>query len=193
MAWTPVQIINMGLGKIAASRINSITPAVSPIEKHCLDYPQWRDSELTKREWVFAHEVKVLPLNATITGYALPYRYALPPECLRPLRTYKTTWEQRGRFLFSDSGEGLTLEIIERKPEAEWDALFVDVMAGRVAVECSEFTTQSNTKTQIQKAFYDEAIAIAGQANAFIIGPRTINPDGTSWQTARENPEQESW
>lgn len=167
---TPVEIINLGLGKIAASTVTNITPARTPIEKHCAaGYPHWRDSELAKRRWTFA--LKKEPLTRTTDDpydTDRPYRYALPNDCIRPLRDKRTTWRRFAQFLHSPEPT-LMLEYTARINEAYMDPLFVEVLACRVAQECAEFATQSNTKGGSADEKYRLALNEAGRNNAFTL------------------------
>jgi len=101
-------ILNLGLGKIAASRIVSMDPPRSPIEKHCAQgYVHWRDLELAKRDWMFAYisgyplTSEGPPLTSPTDGRA--YRFGLPTDFIRPLRSKATEWERRGGYLYSAS------------------------------------------------------------------------------------------
>jgi len=168
-------IINLGLGKIGSSRVASISPPSSPLERHCAaGYSQWRDSELTKRRWVFSRSFQLLTENTGVTpaqGYDKVYD--LPADCLRPIRDKHSTWIVAGKQIHAVSA--VMLEFTKRVPEADFDPLFIDALAARCAQETVEFATQSNTKTVNVNQLYDDAIKKAGQANALIIG----SEDGT--------------
>lgn len=181
-------IINLGLGQISSSRVISIAPASSPLERHCAaGYPQWRDSELTKRRWVFARQFKLLTENTGITpapGFVKVYD--LPIDCLRVIRDKHTTWIQVGKQIHAYSA--VTLEFTKRWPESEFDPLFIDALAARCAKECVEFVTQSNTKAVNINQVYTDAIKAAGVANALVIGPEDdgMNADELDeWELAR--------
>lgn len=176
--YTDLQITNLGLGKISSSRIQRLDPATSPLEVYMHNgYTPWKRAELTKRRWVFALEDDVvLSLKDTIAGVARPYKYELPTRCLRPVRQKRTEWVQRGRFVYS-ADPALKIQQINNVPEADFDALFVDVLACWIAVQSCEYVTQSNTKKDDVKAMYGEAVAVAGKMNAFIIGPEDVTAD----------------
>lgn len=185
---TDVQIINNGLSKIAASRVTRIDPPKTPLEGFvAAGYPQWKRSELTKRRWVFALEHEyALTKVATLTGVDRPYKYPLPNECLRPIRTKRSEWVQRGRYLYS-AYSTLKIDFIKNADESEFDPLFNDVLSGRVAIECVEYATQSNTKEDKAQGYYDRAVKAAAQANAFVIGAEDIQDDDEdfSWVSTR--------
>lgn len=184
---TDVQIINLGLSKIASSRITRLDPAATPLEKFmAANYPQWKRTELTKRRWVFAMVYDyTLTLNATLTGVDKPYKYVLPEDCLRPIRGKRTEWRQAGRYIYS-SCSTLNLDYIKNVLEADFDPMFNEVLACKVAMESAEYVTQSNTKVAVAKQNYLDMVADAAHANAFVIGPEDIQEtdEAFSWVNA---------
>ena len=179
---TDVQIINLGLGKIAANQITRIDPPATPLEKYIAPkYEQWKRSELSKRRWVFATvDDYLLTLNATTVGVERPYSFALPIDCLKITRNNRSEWVQRGRFLNSHYSS-LRIQYIRNADESEFDPLFNDVLAARIAVECAEYVTQSTTKKQTAMAEYDDAVSEAGKQNAYVIGPEPVADDPASF------------
>lgn len=174
MPYTPVQIINMGLGKFASARVRSIAPPSNPLETHCDAYWQWRESELSKRRWVFAHRAAYdLPYLGDSGDSKFPYKYDLPPNVLRPIRTKGATWRQEGRKIIADVPD-LEIPVTLNVPEAEFDPLFIDVLAVRVWIECVGIVRQSNSGKEEAEAAYIEAVREAAKANAFVIGPESI-------------------
>lgn len=173
---TAVKIINLGLSKIATSRVSSISPAKTSLERYMADnYQHWRDAELAGRRWRFAVErAKLTQTGEPLDGDPRPNRYLLPNDCLRPLRDNidgqpATEWEQRGKYLYS-AYPTLTIEYIRRVPEADFDPLFTEVLACKIALESAEYVTQSNQKKADADAFYTKAINRAGAVNGFTVG-----------------------
>lgn len=181
MPYSKVDIINQGLGKFSSSRINRIDPPSSSLERHCVGYTQWKESELAKRRWVFATNLALdLPQLSSNEPGAKPYKYSLPNGVLRPLRTSGAEWRQAGRFVFSSQPD-LAIPVVYDIPEGQFDPLFVDVLACRVWVECNDFVKQSRSGREDAERAYIEAVAIAAKANAFVIGPEDINNDDTAY------------
>lgn len=187
---TDVQIINLGLSKIASSRVRRIDPPSTPLESFmAANYPQWRRQELTKRRWVFA---LVKGYQLTQVSDSVPgdkkYKYPLPIDCLRPLRTKTTEWVQAGRFIYS-AYSTLSVDYIRNAPEEDDDPLFDEVLACKVSLESAEYVTQSATKKASALEDYKTAVREAGSVNAFIIGPEDYDEDDDelTWLEAHHN------
>ncbi|RTL04989.1 hypothetical protein EKK58_09285 [Candidatus Dependentiae bacterium] len=183
---TDVQIINLGLSKLASSRVKRIDPPSTPLEQYmAVNYPQWKRAELTRRRWVFAYEeaYKLTKVD-TLDGVRRKYKYAMPIDCLRPIRTKRSEWVQRGKYIYS-SEDNLYIDYIRNAPESEFDVLFNEVLGCKVAWESAEYVTQSSTKRDAAEAAYDKAVADAARANAFITGPESVsdedNDEAYSW------------
>lgn len=185
---TDVQIINNGLAKIAASRIKRIDPPSSPLEGFMAsNYTQWKRSEIAKRRWVFALEKDyALTLDSTLVNVDKPYKFLIPADCLRPIRTKYSEWDQVGRYIRSNY-ETLAIDFIRNKDESEFDVLFNDVLASRISYESAEYVTQSNKKKEAALAGYQAAVRDAAKNNAFVIGPEDIQADDNdySWVSGR--------
>jgi hypothetical protein len=166
-------ILNQGLRLLGSYSVNSIAPAGTPLERHCAEgYPQWRDSELIRRRWVFNRATVTL----TVTGSAPdatamhPYAFDLPSDCLAPVRQKGDTWVQkRGRKIYH-SDTTLDFEYKARVVETDFDTLFNDTLACRIAFEMCEWVTQSNVKKSDALELYRKSIAVAAANNALIIG-----------------------
>lgn len=179
---TDAQIINLGLSKISSSRIGRIDPPKSPLENFmAINYPQWKRFELTKRRWVFATEDDyILTMTDVRDNVRQPYVYVLPNDCLRPIRTKCTEWKQRGRNIYS-AYDSLSIDYIRDVAEAEFDPLFTELLACKVAWGSAEFVTQSTTKKQDAETEYEESVRTAGQANAYVIGAEDIAGDDSTF------------
>lgn len=185
-----IGIINLGLGMIAASKVSSITPPRTPLEIHCANgYPTWRDGELEKRDWVVTVEkCKILTLTQTLTTTrdGKKFVYALPNDYLRPLRDKHSEWEQNGQFIYS-AYSTLAIDYIKQVNEAIFKPSLTMVVAARVAQECVEFSTQSNTKGETADGKYARYLSDAGKVNAYIRGPQDVQvaDENSTWIMGR--------
>jgi len=186
--YTALQVINLGLGKISSSRVERIDPPGTSLARYVADgYPTWKRTEIAKRRWVFATEHNYLCTRTETLDFGdRPYKFAMANDCLRPIRTKRSEWKQSGRFILS-AYEELRIDYIRNATEAEFDPLFVEVLAWRIATECVEYVTQSNTKKADAINLYRDAVAEAGRANAYTIGAEdnTSDDDQYAFLTSR--------
>ena len=185
--YTKVQIINLGLGKISSSLISRIDPPQSSLERFCAaGYENWKRTEIAKRRWVFATDDEVaLPMIEERDGSEFRYVYQLPTDCLRPIRLKRDTWRQRRRTIQAHD-QNLRVSLIMNVPESELDPLFIEVLACRIAMECVEYVTQSNTKMEAASVMYDRAVTDASRSNSFVIGPENITNDDSAYPFVHE-------
>jgi len=191
MPVTDVDICNLGLGIIGASGVVSLAQPKSANETRCARfYPQRRDAELRKHRWNFAKRWQLMSTpDPTAKHPARRYGYVLPtdPWCLRIIRTAHdggpVDWDINGRHIFTDWSPGWWLHFIGRPPTAEFDPLFVDVLAASMALVLCEPATQSGSKKDDARQAYMEAIAAAKAANGFESEPE--QPQPSSWELAR--------
>lgn len=186
--FTDVQIINLGLAKLGASRVKRIDPPSTALEVEASEgYLHWKQTELAKRRWTFAtvHRGALAQVSDAEEG---PYKlkYQLPATCMYPIRESHSEWLKRGRYLFSNV-EALKIDYVELVEEVDFDPLFVEVLASRIALEMAEYVTQSNTKKETAAQQYANAVKAAGKMNAFSIGPEdyTAGDEDYSFITAR--------
>lgn len=188
---TKLTIAKLGLGRIASSVLSSIDTPRSVLERRIADgYDVWRDSELKKHDWVFAKASAVL--TVTLPARTLsprPYRFELPVDFLRPLRTKRARWEIEGTALYDVQQDDFRLDYIARKPENEFPPDFQQVLGARIAIECAEIATQSASKLQLAMDGYDYFTNEARRNNAFTIEPpdNTLDDENSSWVYGRYN------
>ena len=191
---TMKEVCNLGLGKLGASRVNNLTPPISTLETKCAaEYAQWKAGELSQRRWVFA--TKLERITALSTVLVNPpdnrsYQFNKPGLMLRALRDKNCTWVQRGQH-FYDYSNTIILEYIWNVPDNEiTDALFIDVLACRVAVECAELATQSPGKKREAEGMRGRALDDAGRMNAFVLEQHETEGDDKAytWDIAHHSP-----
>lgn len=180
--FTDLEIINLGLSKLGSSTVSRIDPPRTSLERHvATGYKHWKRSEISKRIWNFALETDYVLTQTEVKQLVeRPYIYALPTDCLRPIREDRSDWRQVGRALH-DKSSVLKIDYLRNALEADFDPMFVEVLACRIAVESVEYVTQSNTKKADVMEMYREAVKDAGRLNAFVQGPKDTSNDDEAY------------
>jgi hypothetical protein len=159
-----------------------------------------RDALLRRYNWNFAIVRIQLPASSTKPLFGKAYSYPLPGDFLDLAPTQPTfgvssggpvsgfpevnDWQIEGHSILSDDVSPLNVRYItSSKTESQYDASFAEALSASLAINTCEELTQSNTKIQVAKAFYDDAIEIAKQRNAF--ENRPVTAPLTSWITSR--------
>lgn len=163
-----VAICNLAMIRLGAETITSLTQNSANARRCSAVFALARDSELRKHVWSFARARARLAADTTAPTHGYTYRYTLPPDFLRlhPDATV-TDWQIEGGYILTDDGAPLDIIYVKRITDTSlFDALFVDALAARIAVELAEEITQSNTKKQIADKWYGDTIREAKRVNA---------------------------
>lgn len=179
-----VEICNLAQDILGAEAIASINAPRSANEKrYARQYPVQRDAELRKRRWNFSkYLATITPTGEPIqTDRTLLYRYEWPVNALRAIRESGSMWIPGGRQLLSETNGTLRVWFIVVPPVGDFDALFVPMLAAKLAEVLCEAVTQSNEKKKDATEKYEMARREAAAANAFEIGPEVIASDDASF------------
>jgi len=142
--------------------------------------------------WHFSRARARLAQLADKSAFGFAAQYLLPADCLRLLRVVGASigpvnappYElSAGRILIDHSGPLDILYIARVTDAGRFDALFVQVLAARLALEACERITQSNTKKQMLAEDYAQALKTARRANA--IERPAVRPVTDTWLAAR--------
>lgn len=194
-----VDIANRALTKLGASRIisfgddNKQSRAVSSM------FDIVRDAELRSHIWSFSKKRASLPALATTPNWGFEYEYGVPSDCLRmlmvndiypgpSLEDYRNgpvaDYSIEGNKILANFPAPLKVMYIRRVIDTtEWDAMFVEAFACRLAMEMAEDLTQSNTKRELAQAEYMAALRAAIRANSVEQPPQAM-PDN-EWLLSR--------
>lgn len=185
-----VDISNRALQKLGAERIISLTQDSVSARACNLAYEQVRDAELRAHTWNFAIKRRELAADATAPVYGYTYAYTLPSDCLRLLKNdnqenfYSDKWKVEGRKILTDEAAPFQIRYVYRVTDTtQYDALFVEALASKMAYEMCEELTQSNSKKQSAAEDYKFAIREARKINAFENVPAEQDTD--TWISIR--------
>lgn len=185
------QIANLALTRIGDKQIASID-STGKTEALCkLHYPICRDSLLRMHPWNFAVKRVTLALSAITPNHEFDYQHALPSDFIKMGRT---GWEAdgyndaeyriEGKFLLAND-ETATIEYIARITDvAQFDDLFVDLLAQRLAAEISMAITDNAAMTKNAWDMYTAKLQEARFQDASEGTPRDVT-DTSGWLTAR--------
>jgi len=121
--------------------------------------------------------------TAPVHGFDNQYR--LPADFLRLLPDNSVTdWQIEGRNILTNDDSPLKIVYIKKvEDENEFDALFIEALAARIAMELAEKITQSNTKREFAQQEYMRALNEARRVSA--IERVSQEPPEDPWITAR--------
>lgn len=185
-----VDICNRALQKLGASRITSLTENSVNARACNLCYEHVRDAELRAHSWNFAIKRSQLALDATGPDFGPTNSYTLPADFLRLIapdaedNLNDLDWLIEGQKILTEDGAPLNIRYIYRVTDPNvFDALFMESLACRMAVEMCEELTQSNTKGQAVREDYKNSIREARKLNSFEQRPAEQQVD--TWLTDR--------
>jgi hypothetical protein len=192
-----VEIANRALSKLGESRITSIEDASKPARAMKARFDHLRDAELAAYPWRFAVVRTTLPASVEVPSWGFTKIYERPPDDLRPLSidgayvdhravgktvtgtgySHPMGWDIIGGKIHTDISAPLKYEYVSQVTNsALFDALFVEALACRLAVDAAEELTQSGQKTEIVARQYDDAIKMARRINALYAPPSRKAP-----------------
>lgn len=186
MAASEVFICNLALQKLGAARVVSLTEDSRNARSAAASYVQTRDLVLESQPWRFALSRAVLANDPTAPLFDYAYAYRKPTDFMRLVFSPDDTtdWSLEGDFILSNFGPPINVPYIKRIVDtAKFPSLFTEAVACKLAWQCCEEITQSNTKKADIKAEYEEAISEARRTNA--IQALAANPPEDTWVLAR--------
>ena len=185
-----IDICNRALQKLGAERITSLTQNSVSARACNLAYEHVRDAELRSHTWNFSIKRAGLAADADVPAYGFDHKYTLPSDCLRLLPNdyqegaYSSDWKVEGRKILTNDDAPLNIRYISRITDTtQYDALFIEALACKMAMEMCEELTQSNSKRELAYKEYINTMRDARRMNAFENNPAEQQTDG--WVTAR--------
>jgi hypothetical protein len=198
-------IANLALLKLGSgTKITSLTdnsPAAATLNR-C--YDMMRQAELRANYWSFALRRTTVPKLAAVPPWGFKQQFGLPDDYLRlqqvndfyivPALSSYTDYDASAYAIETNSDGVLCIltdypaplklrYVRDVQDEGLFDALFTVSFAIRLAFECCEQITNSNSKKAQLKEDYKDAIKLAARTSAIEKPPQAIGDD--SWMVAR--------
>lgn len=192
-------IANRALTKLGEDRITDLLDDTERARTINSLYGICRDAELRAHVWNFAVKRIKLPRLVSAPDFGFSFQYQLPSDLVKLVQVndwwywrgnsdYYTgsnaEFQVEGRLILTDYDAPLPIRYIASIDDPGlYDSLFVESFACRLAIECCERLTQSNTKMQSVQQQYVAAIREAVRADAIENPPQSL-PD-ESWMLSR--------
>jgi len=194
-AVTPAEVIsqtrvaNHALQKLGAQLISSMNEDTREARTVNACYSILRDRELRAHSWNFSIKRVALAPSSTVPAFEFAKAFPLPSDCLRPLPPARDVdwtieYHNGSKHILTNEGTVIYLRYVSRvTDETQFDPLFADMLACKIAWHCCEEITQSNQKKADIEREYDKARADAKRINAF--EQATPQEPEPPWLTAR--------
>lgn len=189
MLTSNTQIVNLALSKLGDDRIVDIEDAVKPAKVAKAIFEPQRDAEIRRYNWRFSLTRALLQADSTPPAWGYARTFTMPTDSLRLLqvgdqyiRPGKPTplWEREGRKVLTNLAAPLCVRYVRRVEDpAEFDALFVETLACRLAFEMAEALTQLPAKKEAAWKAYNAALEDAIRCDAMETLP--VAYGGTTW------------
>ena len=206
-ATSEVEICNLALTRIGHNMISALSENTKAGQLCNLHYARSRNAVLRAHPWNFAIKRATLALSATTPNHEFGYQHALPVDCLKVLRTSwevegsigtaiygypgimgyaneVTPYRIEGRFLLCNEDTARIEYIAEITDTAQFDELFVDVLAQRLAAEIAMALTDNQAAAQTMREIYTSKLSEARSTDAQEGTPRAVL-DQSGWIVAR--------
>jgi len=173
---TEVSICSNALRRLGDNPITSLTDDTERARLCNSFYADARDAVLRLHPWNFAITRTSLAQLSDTPSYGFAYQYSLPtsPYCLRVLGMeyedyiFKVeNYSTQGRVLLTDEGTAKILYVARITDTTQFDALFVDVLTAKLALDlCYPITNSVSLQDKMQKLYQlklSDARSIDGQ------------------------------
>lgn len=144
-----VGICNKALGKLGEKTITALLDDSDQARACNREYDGILREMLRAHPWNFAITRSELASDVASPEWGFDVQFQIPSDCVRILNIDIENIEYRieGRKILSHSSEPLRIRYVKLEEDPnQYDPLFVDAFATRLAIELTENLTQSNTK-----------------------------------------------
>jgi hypothetical protein len=180
-----VDICNLGLSRLGSKPITTLLED-SPAGRACNRiYERVKNAELRAYAWNFAKSRASIAASSEAPAFGFAYKYQVPADFLRLLPDRDVSdWCIEGRYILTNDNSPLEIKYIQKvNDENQFDEMFIDHLANRIARDLAEPLTQSNSKVATAEAKYKASQAVARKMNSFENLPK--QPPTDTWILAR--------
>lgn len=174
-AHTLETICNAALDILGERPVQTLTDNRAEVRWFLRNYTPYVQTALRQNIWNFACELWELNRDATDPAFRWKYRYGLPNGWLRVLPpTYdgwrtgqRISYEVKSNFVYVDKELNFRVELImDRQNPGDWDPLFANLIAARLAQGMAHSLTHKSTFMKLATDMATQAYDIAESVNA---------------------------
>jgi hypothetical protein len=161
------EICNLALGHLGEARITSLEEDSTSARACSLHYEATRDAVLRSHRWNFAQARAQLPRLQFNPPFGWDAAYQLPGDCLRVLEVNGTECGDvlsepyiiEGRAILINAGEVRLVYVRRIEDPLQFDSLFIEAFALKLAIALSETIRGTTGKTEQLFLLYDRVTA----------------------------------
>jgi len=164
-------ICNQALSWLGASLILSIDDGTTNADLCKVNYDELRDAVLNEALWSFATKrYKWIP-TIDVPAFGYGKSFLIPSEVITIIEvrddsvfangTSNLDWRREGNRVVANVDAVYAKCIYRVTDTSQFSPLFIQALATRLAAELAPAITESNTKTQLMWAMYDQKITLA--------------------------------
>ncbi|MBT3808855.1 MAG: hypothetical protein HOL07_11190 [Rhodospirillaceae bacterium] len=190
---TDVDIVNAGLIKLGEATITTLADDVKPARLANAIFADQRDVVLRAHPWNFAMVRAELTAHVTPPLWGFANAYDLPGDpdfCLRVISVEGEAdegagaWKIEARQIVTDLASPIRILYLRRVSDyGLWDALSLDALAARIAMELAEPLGKSTSLHNAMARLYDNTLRAARSADGQEGTAQMLAADG--WLEAR--------
>jgi len=190
-AISSLDICNLALSKLGVSPILEIDANGSPAARQCyMHYHPVRREVLCAHRWSFAKKLLSLhkEVDASLKRSAMLIEHNLPFDCLRVLKVNQDCWTMRGRAVFCSSSDVKILYIYDCEETEDFDPLFIEAFATRLAYKmCIALISSRTTAKALLEEYSRVSLPNAAHFNAVQSHSNDTHPLYHLWSSYRKN------
>ncbi len=190
-----VELYNVALARLGGNQLGRInTPYEDSTEAALCDilFPHAVDLALAALPWNFATRRVALALQKEHAGGEYPFRYALPVDCLSPIRLegcgdggFPPVHVIEGRSLLCAQNPATLVYVARLLDVTSWPPAFSDAVAWLLAAELATSLINDGRRQQFYLQKYEQALL---EARAVELRQQRFNRPSGPWLEARTEP-----
>lgn len=157
-----IDIANSALVTLGESPISSFEDSTNTATVVSVKWDIIRRSTLALHTWNFALKRSYLARTEASPEYKYAYKYGVPSDCLRVVEVYlDQDYKRERRAIYTNNEECQIKYIADITTPEEWDPLFVEAVAAKLAVELAYTIPRASGLIQTMEELYQRRLAAA--------------------------------